>query len=96
MTSIIFIKEILTIIGSVTAILIALGGLILWIAKNQFRKGELYQLFKNLVAKVTSIEEMIEDKFIDNDTKHRRHTEQFQKHDIRITTLEVKDNAKDS
>lgn len=91
-----FAKELLTIIGSVTAILCALAGLVLWIIKKAFQRGELYQLFKSLVNKVSSIEEMIEDKFIDNDTKHKKHSEQFHKHDNRITKLEVISNVKEN
>ena len=95
MENLIFLKELLTVIGSVTAILAALAALTLWIVKKAFQRGEGYQLFKNLVAKVSSIENLIDDKFIDNEQRHKGHDEKFSKHHDRISHLEVTTNVKD-
>lgn len=94
MNNLVFIKELLTVVGSVTAILIALGSLILFIIKKAFERGEGYQLFKNLVKKVSAIEALIEDKFFDNDNRHKKHEEKLQVHESRITTLEVVDSVR--
>lgn len=89
MHDLVFIKELLTVVGSVTAILVALGSIILFIIKKSFQRGEGYQLFKSLVEEVSSIKKLIDDKFIHNDAKHREHEERLFRHNNRITVLEV-------
>lgn len=81
-------------IGTLLGIIAMLGAFMFWLIKIAFKRGELYQLFKNLVEEVKYIREMVEDKFIDNDAKHRKHTEKLQVHDKRITTLEVINDVK--
>jgi hypothetical protein len=94
MTEIIYYKELFIVIGAVTAILATIGGFFLWVLKMSFQKGKLYQLFETLVEKVSSIEELIDDKFIDNDSKHQEHKDVLVEHHTRITTLEVINDVK--
>lgn len=94
MTDFTLINEVTKIVATSIGIIAVLGGFIFWIIKLSFKRGELYQLFKTLVEEVSSIKKTIDAKFIDNDAKHTEHKNQFRKHDKRITTLEVKSDAK--
>ncbi len=94
MQNIVFLKELLAVIGSVTAILAVIGGIAIWAIKTSFKRGKAFQLFESLVEKVTSIERIIEDKFSDNDARHKTNEGKIQVHDTRITKLEVKTDVK--
>ena len=94
MTGFVFAQQLITIIASTIAILIAIISFILWIAKHQFRKGEFYQLFKSLGQEVKYIREMVQTKFNDSDSKHNNHFKIIQTHDKRITKLEVINDVK--
>jgi len=89
-----FLQQALVITSAFAGLIIVIASFILWIGKSQFKKGEFYQIFKNLVKEVKYIREMVEDKFIDNDVKHRKHNDQFQKHDKRLIKLEVRSDVK--
>jgi len=89
----VFFKNLFTVIGSIIGIFAVIVTIGVWMIKTSFKKGEAYQLFKNLVEKVESISNTMNKDFIKNNREHEKFEEGLKDHDTRITTLEVIKNV---